>query len=490
MRRTKRLADLMSSLGADPQTEWADVIIGGVCEDSRRVAPGELFVAIRGAAQDGADFAASAAARGAAAVICDRSLPLPVPCLVVSDTRRALAVLSARFFDEPTRALRTVGVTGTNGKTTVCHWIAHLLGRERTELVSTVENEARGLRAITTPSSPIVQRIARDAVDAGKENLVIEASSIGLDQRRLEAVAFDVAAFTNLTHDHFDLHNTQEAYAAAKAGLFRMLGPGGWAVVNADDPHADAMLAASGGESFRVGLNGPADLTASDIAQDADGTNFRLAYDGKTVPVRVLALGRHNAENAVVAAGAAICLGRSLQEIAERLRTAPAIPGRGTAFRDKRGTTAIVDFAHNPDALLRILETLRTSYDRIITVFGTPGGGERAKRQEMGEISGRLADVTILTSDNPKDERPESIIDEIALGVRQAGSEPRIRVDRAEAIRLAAEEAGARDVIVVAGKGHERYQIVRGEFVPYSDASVLGGLGFELILGARGRAEG
>ena len=481
MHRAKRLTDLLESIDFAADAALGEILVTGICEDSRRVEPGNLFVAISGTAQDGAGFAAAAVSRGAIAVIAERRLALRVPCIVVSDARRVLAELAAGFFDAPTRELHTVGVTGTNGKTTVCHWVAHLLGAGETELISTVANEDRGLPAITTPPSPVVQRIAREAVDGGKMNLVIEASSVGIEQRRLDGIAFGVAAFTNLSCDHLDLHGDVMTYLAAKAGLFQRLGPNGWGVVNVGDPHADAILAATVGRTFSVGLDCEADLAASGVEESSGGTTFRLDLAGDVVSVTLPASGLHNVENALVAAGVAVCSGRGLAEVAERLRTVPAIPGRWAVLQDARGTTAVVDFAHNPDALCRVLEVLRGTYDRIVAVFGCPGGTDREKRFAMGEVSGRLADLTILTSDNPKDEDPEAIVDEIACGVRRSGGRLESTVDRAEAVRRGVDEAGSSGVLLVAGKGHERYQIVRGEFIPYSDASVLAARGFAPI---------
>jgi UDP-N-acetylmuramoyl-L-alanyl-D-glutamate--2,6-diaminopimelate ligase len=474
----KRLDDLLASIGLEGSRVSAETLVTGIREDSRRVEPGDLFVAVGGTAHDGADFAPEAAAHGAVAVIAERRLALHVPCFVVTDTRRALAQLACAFFDAPTEALYTVGVTGTNGKTTVCHWVAHLLGPDQTEMIGTVANEGRGLPGMTTPPSPVVQRIAREAVAGGKTNLVIEASSIGLAQRRLDGVAFDVAAFTNLTHDHFDLHGDLPAYLAAKARLFRGVEPDGWSVVFTDDPHAEAILAASAGRSLTVGLGPVADLRAADIAASPGRTEFRLELRGEAVPVVLPTTAIGSVENALVAVGVGICAGLGLAAIAERLRTVPRVPGRWEVFRDTRGTTAVVDFAHNPDALKRGLERLRGSYDRTVAVFGCPGGTGRRKRLEMGEISGRLSDLTVLTSDNPKDEAPAAILEEIAAGVRRAGGASETCVDRTEAVGRGVARAGPAGVVFLAGKGHERYQIVRGERIPYSDASVLADLGF------------
>jgi len=473
------LSELLRPLEHPTGAAWDDVRVLGLSEDSRRIEPGFLFVAIPGTVLDGAAFADEAVSRGAVAVVAEQELSVPVPSIVVPDVRRALALLSARFYGNPTVRLHTIGVTGTNGKTTVCHWAAHLLGTERVETITTVENERRGLRAVTTPSSPIVQRIAREALDAGKCHLIVEASSIGLAQERLRAIGFDIAAFTNLSHDHLDLHGSLEAYVEAKLRLFRGLAGDARAVVRVDDPCAEAVLEASTGQPFTVGRLGQADLTAGDVVLTPDGVSFRLMRQGVSRSVRLPTLSLESVDNALVAAGIALCAGLDLETVADRLETVPPVAGRGVVFRNPDGGTAVVDFAHNPAALEALLSALRGRFSRVVALFGCPGGSDRSKRPRMGEISGRLADWTVLTSDNPKDESPEAILDEIAVGLRAAEGRWEAQVDRAAAVRRGVELAGTDGVLLVAGKGHETYQIVGTEFVPYADEAVLLDLGFE-----------
>ena len=479
--REKPLDKLLEAIDVRAGDFAREIVITGIGEDSRRIENGMLFVAIAGAVHDGVDFVNEAIARGAAAVVSERPLSLPVPSFVVPDARRALAALASAFFDAPTNQLRTIGVTGTNGKTTVCHWIAHLLGSEKTELVSTVANEERALSAVTTPSSPTVQGIARRAADAGKENLVIEASSIGLAQHRLDAVAFDIAAFTNLSHDHLDVHGDLSTYLADKARLFRALDADGWCVVNADDAHADPIVASTRGQVLKVGQRPPVDVRVSDVVVSGHRTRFRLHSREEATTVDLPAVDPWAVQNGLVAVGVGLCAGLGIDEIVDRLETAPPVPGRWFLLRDPTGTTAVVDFAHNPEALQRAVKTLRDGHDRLVVVFGCPGESDRHKRPRMGEISGRIADLTILTTDNPKHERPEAIIAEIARGLRPTGGLMRMVVDRAEAIRQGVEEAGPSGVVLIAGKGHERYQIVRGAFVAHSDIDTLGALGFAAI---------
>lgn len=473
------LAELSGAIGAASRPGWERVVVTDVCDDSRDVRPGALFVAIPGAVHDGADYVDDALDRGAAAVVSERELAIPVPLLRVDDARAVLARLCAAFHGRPTEELFTVGVTGTNGKTTVCHWIAHLLGGDRSVLIGTLANEARGLPAVTTPSSRIVQRIAAEARERGAESLVIEASSIGLEQRRLDAVDFDVGLFTNLTRDHLDLHGTMEAYARAKRILFDRLKETAYAVINADDPAGGSMLAGCAADVVRYGLTESADLRGLDpAAWEARGARCALAWRGGSVRLELPHPGRHNLMNALAASAVALIRGVPLDAVAERLGSAPKLEGRSQFFSRTDGVIGVLDFAHTPDALRRSLEALRPLAGRLLLVFGCPGGSDRGKRPTMGEIAGRLADRTILTADNPKHEDPDAIAEEIEAGLRPTGGGWERIVDRAAAIGRAVERARPGDVVLVAGKGHERYQIVGDAFVPYSDRDVLEGLGF------------
>lgn len=475
------LADLAVCLRVTIPDTWRDVEISGISDDSRCVLAGELFVAIPGASHDGCDYAEDALGRGAAAIVSERACASGVPNLVVPDARVALALLAAEFYGHPTRSLFSVGVTGTNGKTTVCHMAAHLLGAACTTVIGTVANEARGLRAATTPGSPIVQAIARNAVRAGHRNLVVEASSIGLAQHRLDAVDFDVAVFTNLSRDHYDFHHGRANYLEAKAALFRGLTGSATAVVNRDDPAAGEILDAVSAHILTYSAERAADLTASDIRLEARTSSFKVSWRGEDADVRLPLPGRHNVANALAAVGIGLCAGASLVESAGRLRSVDPVPGRCQYFRRADGTMAVVDFAHTPDALARMLDLVRQAHSRIIVVFGCPGESDRGKRAQMGDVAGRLADLTVLTVDNPKHEDPRAIIDEIASGMARSGARVERVLDRDAAIRLAVAEAGVDDVVLVAGKGHEAYQIVGDRYVEYSDAAVLERLGFTAL---------
>jgi len=469
----KPLSELAASIDVDRNPSWSGIYVTGVIEDSRLVEPGDLFVALRGVEEDGHDYIDQAIERGAVAVVVERPCGVSVPELVVPDGRRALGRLAAEVNGRPTEEMFVVGVTGTNGKTTVSHLVAGILGEGDTELLSTVANESRGISAVTTPPAPIIQRIARSAVDAGKRNLVIEASSIGLEQRRLAGVDFDVAVFTNLTRDHLDYHRDMRSYLAAKLILFKGLREDAVAIVNADDPAADRVASSTLARVLTYGIDSEADLRARDLELSAGGTSFTLSAPSGSVRVRIQLPAGYNVSNALAAAGVGLARGMELEEVAERLAAARPVEGRYRVFRSTNGADVIVDFAHSPDALERTLRFLRMNYPRVVSVFGCPGGSDREKRPLMGEISGRLADLTILTTDNPKGEDPGAIIDEIEGGVRGAGGRYERIVDRREAIRRAVGAARAGEAVLIAGKGHETYQIVGSDFLPHSDSAFL-----------------
>ena len=479
------LADLAAVLGVPARAVWSRIEVSGVSDDSRDVKRGELFVAIPGARYDGADYVEDALMRGAVAIVSERPCTSHVPNLVVPDARSAVAEAAAAIHGHPTRSLFTVGVTGTNGKTTVCHVTAHLLGEEATSVIGTVANEARGLQAVTTPKSAIIQQIAHDALRIGRRNLVIEASSIGLAQHRLDAVDCDVAVFTNLSRDHYDLHGSREAYLSAKAVLFRSLKPDAMAVVNATDEASGQILEASAGRSLTFAVDRNADLVAYDVYLEGYASRFCVEWRGADARVELPLPGRHNVENALAAIGVGLAAEKPLDMLCAALSSVSSVPGRCEVFRRPGGPTAVVDFAHTPNALEYMLQLLRPNHLRMIVVFGCPGESDRGKRRCMGEIAGRFADVVLLTSDNPKHEDPESIVEDIAIGLGDARGQVERVLDRAEAIRQAVDHAAKGDVILVAGKGHETYQIVEDRFEPHSDAGILRDLGFVPLRGGR-----
>ncbi len=457
--------------------------IRGICADSREVSPGDLFFGIPGHRCDGSGFAPQAIARGAAAIVVEHDLdePASVPVVRVPCARRGLAQASAAFYDHPTRALFSVGVTGTNGKTTTCHWIADVLGRSATSLSSTISNAEPDGTSLTTPPSPILQRMARRAADSGMRHLVVEASSAGIAQRRVDEVDFDVAVFTNFAPEHLHHHHGLEGYRRAKQRLFELLKDDAWAVLNVDDPLSSVIARTVSARVLTYGLAAGADLRASGLRERESGVEFDMTIEGGGPwNVTLQRSGPYNIHNALAAAAVGHIQGLRPHELIERLADLRPVPGRGQVFRHADGRTAIVDFAHNAASLEILLHFLRGRYERILAVFGCPGDGEHQKRRAMGAVCGRLCDRVVLTSDNPKYESAQAIAEEIHAGMGDSAVPVTIVLDRQDAIGRAARAAGPRDVVLLAGKGHERVQLVGDRRVPFSDVAVLTALGFDV----------
>jgi UDP-N-acetylmuramoyl-L-alanyl-D-glutamate--2,6-diaminopimelate ligase len=478
---TRSLADLRDALhdagllvgerGALPDT------IAGVADDSRAVVSGGLFLAVRGAERDGHDYLDRAAERGAVAAVVDDPARTSLPALVVSDTRRAAAVAATAYYDAPARALRLVGVTGTNGKTTTVGMLRHLLDEAgaRAASIGTLgvliggEGEPLdGGGGLTTPGPVELQRVLRALHDRGVRTVTMETSSHALHQRRVEGLEFDAAVFTNLTRDHLDYHGTMEAYFAAKALLIGHLAPGGVAVVNADDPAWDALPRAT--RTVRFGSARAADVHATDVRCTPDGSRFALVFDGAPHEVALPMLGDFNVANALAAAACAWALGLTPAAIVARLGTMPQVPGRLEILNGR--PTVLRDYAHTPDALERAIDAVRPfTTGRLIVVFGCGGDRDRGKRPEMGRIAVDRADVAIATSDNPRTEDPERILDDIEAGMHGAPHE-RIE-DRRSAIARAIAIAAPQDVVLLAGKGHETYQIRGTTKLPFDERAIV-----------------
>ncbi|MGY4707828.1 UDP-N-acetylmuramoyl-L-alanyl-D-glutamate--2,6-diaminopimelate ligase [Candidatus Bipolaricaulota sp. J31] len=449
--------------------------VSGLSWDSRGVVPGDLFFALTGKKHDGHDFIPEAIAKGAVAVIGERELTgLPVPYIRVPDAREALGKVSAAFYGYPTRELVTIGVTGTDGKTSVVHLLGQLL--PRCETLTTVRVEREGLSCITTPEAPEIQRLAAEALRYGKKFFALEASSIGLAQKRTVGTAFRVGVFTNLSRDHLDFHGTTRAYLEAKLLLFRGLPRDGWAVVNIGSPHAERFLEATEARVLTYGVT-EGDVRAEGITEFRWATGFTLVTPAGRVRTRVPFPGRYNLENALAAAAVATALGLPLWEIAHGLARAVLPPGRLVPLLMRNGSLAVVDYAHTPRALECVLSTLRPRARKLIVVFGAPGESDPGKRPLMGKAVAAHADRAIVTSDNPKGEDPAAIAGDVAWGLEEARAAYEVELDRAKAIRRALEMVGPGDIVLIAGKGHERYQLVQGKKVPYSDVEVLLSLG-------------
>ena len=433
-----------------------------------------LFLAVRGSARDGHDFLAGAASAGAVAAVVDDPARTTLPAFVVRDTREAVAIVSGAAAGWPARELRAVGVTGTNGKSTTVALARHLLDEPTARSASLgtigvyIGETPLGETGLTTPGPVELQRVLRLLVDRGVRTLAMEASSHSLDQHRIDGVRFEAAVFTNLTRDHLDYHGTMEAYFAAKARLISYLTPTGTAVVNADDPVWHNLPLAPRRLTFSASGQA-ADLRAVRVRYAQRGSDWRLAAEGRDIEVHLPLIGAFNVENALGAAGASYALGLSLETIAQRLATVPQVPGRLEILHDH--PTVLRDYAHTPDAIERALEAVRPfTRGRLIIVFGAGGDRDRGKRPVMGAVSERLADVVIVTSDNPRTEDPERILDEIETGMTR----PHERIeDRERAIARAIALAHDEDVVLLAGKGHETYQVRGTTNYPFDERAIV-----------------
>jgi UDP-N-acetylmuramoyl-L-alanyl-D-glutamate--2,6-diaminopimelate ligase len=449
----------------------------GITDDSRQVGAGGLFIAVRGTARDGHDFLPALAGRAGAAIVEDASRTT-LPAFVVSDARRAAPIAGAAAYGEPGRSLQLVAVTGTNGKTTTVGMLRHLLdgdtGRAASVgtlgvLVGSEGTPQAGGGGLTTPGPVELQRVLRALVDAGVTRVAMEVSSHSLDQRRVDGLAFEAAVFTNLTRDHLDYHGTMEAYVAAKARLIDYLTPTGAAVINADDPAWRVLAEAPRQVRFSLAGNN-ADVRASAVRSTPRGSEWQLEAAGSRAEVRLPLVGDFNVANALGAAAAAWALGMHGDDIARRLSTLPQVPGRLERIYER--PTVLRDYAHTPDALERALMAVRPFAERrMIVVFGCGGDRDRGKRPQMGAIAERLADHVIVTSDNPRTEDPDRIIDDIEAGMRGTNHE-RI-TDRHDAIARALTIATPDDVIVLAGKGHETYQIRGTIAYPFDEREIV-----------------
>lgn len=462
-----------------PEANAPEVEVASLSWDSRRVRPGDLFFALPGKRVDGRRFAQEAVAKGAVAVVAERPIPgLSVPCVAVPNARAAMAQAAAAFYNHPTQGLVAIGVTGTNGKTTVVHLLGQLL--PRCETLTTVRVEEEGLSCVTTPEAPDLQRIAAQALSSGQEFFAFEASSIGLAQHRVDGVHLRCAVFTGLSRDHLDFHGTMEAYREAKLRLFRLLPPQGVAVVNARSPEAEAFVAVAPGPVLSYGI-GVGNVQAQDLRPTPEGMRFTVKSPWGCDEAFMPFPGRHNAENALAALTVGLGLGFPLGDLLGRLAEASLPPGRFARFLTARGAVVVVDFAHNPEAMEQMLREIRPQAHRLVVVFGCPGDADRGKREVMGEIAGRYADFVIITSDNPKSEDPKSIACAIAKGVERACGRFTIVLDRALAVELALEGARSGDWVLIAGKGHERFQHLAFGAMPYSDLHLV-----QELLGASG----
>lgn len=451
----------------------ASLEVGDLSLHSKFVKPKDLFIAAKGFADDGNCYIEEAVQSGAECVLTDFYNPFLKVCQVITKDPKALVpILAKRFYKDPSKKLFLVGITGTNGKTTTSYILRHLLGEKQCALLGTIEYliQDRSYPApLTTPDSITLNKYMLEMTKSGCSSCVMEASSHALDQNRVSELSFDLGIFTNLSKEHLDYHKDMLSYAAAKSKLFEMATLG--SIINLDDPYSDFMMHHSKARVYTYSVKESADLFATEIRASKEGTHFVANYKGEKKEVFLPLFGSFNAQNALAAMLACLIKGASFVEIIDRLKTLKPIPGRLEKLPLK-GKSVYVDFAHKEKALEEVLKTLSSfKVGKLITVFGCGGNRDREKRPLMGAIAESFSDVVILTNDNPRSEDPDQILDEIEAGMKKQKEMYRIK-DRKAAIQKALEMASSKDIVLIAGKGHETKQILSKKTIEFSDREV------------------
>ncbi|UCF06682.1 MAG: UDP-N-acetylmuramoyl-L-alanyl-D-glutamate--2,6-diaminopimelate ligase [bacterium] len=475
-----KLSDLIGGIEGIGSLNGPDVEISGISTDTRTIAQGDLFVAVRGETYDGHEFLSQAVAGGASALVAERRIETTVPVVVVKDSTAAAALCAKRFFSDPSSDITLVGITGTNGKTSTSFLLRSILQRAvgKTGIIGTVgfgSSIELAEATHTTPDSVNLYRIISEFRGAGCRAVVMEVSSHALTQKRITGLEFDVGLFTNITRDHLDYHGTFERYVAAKEMLaHNLIDPNrcrenGTLVYNLDNPSVVSIAGRFSGMSISYGFSREADVRAERLGADLSGTSFELFIGSMHFPVSLELLGSFSAHNALAAATAAHALGAGPEDIVAGLEAVSEVPGRFQVISTDVGPKVIVDYAHTPDALEGLLTFCRElGPKRILTVFGCGGDRDRGKRPMMGRIASELSDAVYITDDNPRTEDPETIVREVLTGVH--GVTPVVIRDRREAIHRVVRDAGVGDLVVIAGKGHEKEQILADRRIPFSDA--------------------
>ena len=473
-----KLTDLLTGMEVVRTEGPLDIPINGIHYDSRQVTPGSLFFCIEGYQADGHDYAAAAVENGASAVLLRKDIPLRsgTTKIFVAETRKAMGLISSAFYGKPSENLILFGVTGTNGKTTITYMMKSILEQagKKAGLIGTISNLI-GNRMIpserTTPESPDLQQLLHEMVKEDVETTVMEVSSHSLELSRVAGCRFQVGIFSNLTQDHLDFHGTLEKYREAKAKLFDQCQ---LAVINVDDESGRMILEGLECPSFTYGIYKPADIFARDIEIMADGVSFNLHILGGKISINLRIPGIFSVYNALAAAAACYAAGISLNDIQTGLETVRGVPGRFELLDTGTDYSVILDYAHTPDGLENILKTARDLTDgRIVTLFGCGGDRDKSKRPVMGEVAGTHSDFCIVTSDNPRGEEPMEIISEILPGLQKTECPYEVFGDRRQAIAYALNNARKNDVIILAGKGHETYQLIKGQTYPFDEKEIV-----------------
>jgi len=484
-----RLRELTDHLLVSRIVGDEDLLIQGIEADSRKVEKGQLFFCLPGHTADGHDYAPQALDRGAVALVVSRKLDLNATQVVVPDVRQAMAIIADVWYGFPSKELRPIGVTGTNGKTTTTYLIEKILSDAGAKpgVIGTIEKRYAGISfpmSGTTPDILELQKTFRDMLEAGTERVVMEVSSHALEQGRVKGTFFRTAIFTNLTQDHLDYHGSMEAYADAKGLFFSRLGnfysdspsERSYAILNADDEASKRYARLTAAEVITYGVENEALVRASNVRVTSRGTSFRVHTFQGDQDVQLRLVGKFNVYNALAALAAGICEGIPLEDAVRSLEATEGVPGRVEAVDEGQSFAVIVDYAHTPDGLDNVLRTVREiASGRVICVFGCGGDRDRTKRPIMGKIAAEWSDRVIVTSDNPRTEDPLAILKDIQAGLIEAGVEPsryELEPDREAAIHKAVEMASPGDVVLIAGKGHETYQLIGGVTYDFDDRLV------------------
>lgn len=469
-----KLSALIKELGV--QLPGQDTEITSLCYDSRKVTDGSLFICLNGETADGHAYALSAEKNGAAAIVAERQTDSTLPHIIVPDTREAMFTLSAKWYGNPEKKMKFIGVTGTNGKTSTVYYIKNILDGmgKMTGMIGTVTNMIGSEEypsSATTPEPLELMSLIDKMYRAGVEYVVMEVSSHSLVQKRVCGISFETAVFTNLSRDHLDYHKTMENYMAAKATLFDMANN---AVINTDDANGLELYNKLTCTKYSYStIYNRADFVAKDVKIRPSGVNFLAVMKGGIARVGVPSPGGFAVYNALAAIGAVLSLGFTFEEIMPYVKSVGAVPGRAQIISGERPYTVMIDYAHTPDGLENILNSVREfKQGRLITVFGCGGDRDRTKRPMMGEAASRLSDYVVVTSDNPRTEDPQFIIDEILPGVKKHRTPSRTIPLRQDAIKYAIDIAQPGDVVLLAGKGHEKYQILGTGKIDFDEEAI------------------
>jgi UDP-N-acetylmuramoyl-L-alanyl-D-glutamate--2,6-diaminopimelate ligase len=476
------LKDILKGVGHKPLGEASSFAVGGIADDSRAVKKNDLFIAVRGHDTDGQRFIKDAIGRGASAVVSDRDFSSDgrIKKIIVNNARRALPLIADNFYGHPSSRLKMIGVTGTNGKTTITYILESIISAagKSSGVIGTINYRicAKSLPSTNTTPGPVrLQSLLSDMLKCGADYGIMEVSSHSLDQDRCACVSFDAAIFTNITKEHLDYHKTMDRYLAAKARLFAKLKPAGFAVINNDDDASSRLKSAvKKGRVVTYGIDKRSDVTARDIKISIGHSEFTVVHGGGSFRIKTALIGRHNVYNILASVAASMALGIRPSVVKRGVESFRSVPGRLELVRTRKRLRVFVDYAHTEDALYNVLSLLKgvVSNGRIITVFGCGGDRDRSKRPLMGKVACKLSDNVVITSDNPRSEDPKDIISQIESGIKGLFDNYCMLPDRRQAIRKAIGMASEKDIVLIAGKGHETYQIIGNRILPFDDRKV------------------